>query len=202
MKNTSTYNALIDKLNALYFEYALALLHKRMAGYHRIASHQKHADDIKAPLLEYVDVIIASCRDNPEVTHNPKHITVKTNNPYSKFIEYPETAQTIDYPIVRNTVDREHVANLSKYFKARVRGAGLNPGIEEKLKHSVWDHIHAALRCARQANKQNAKMHIDIANCACRELAHYLSKEPYYVFIANIEKHLAELDLLNKTKGS
>jgi hypothetical protein len=69
----------------------------------------------------------------------------------------------------------------------------LHPGIDDKLKHSIWEHIHAAIRYAKLGDRCDAKMHTNIASYAYRELAHYLSKEEYAKFTSDINNQLGRL---------
>ncbi|MDH3342176.1 MAG: hypothetical protein OEM07_00475 [Gammaproteobacteria bacterium] len=86
-----------------------------------------------------------------------------------------------------------YVGELSKYFKERSQGSDIHPGIKEKLEHSVWEHIHAAIRYAHQGNEYNSKIHTDIACNACKELAHYMDDEAYRLFTIEVAKHLSDL---------
>ncbi len=65
--------------------------------------------------------------------------------------------------------------------------------MDEKLKHSIWEHIHASIRHARLGDARVAKMHADIANSAYRELAHYVSNEDHNELALEIENQLGEL---------
>lgn len=87
----------------------------------------------------------------------------------------------------------EHgVANdLSRHFEQTHTGSTFLPEVGEKLKKSTWEHIHAALRSARQGDAKTAKLHADIANNALREAAHYLPPQDYTSFAAAVGDMLA-----------
>ena len=176
-----SYRALIQGLEKLYARISLRVLHKRIDSYHSSASHKEHAGDIKTALMEFIESTIAQAVKSDSASNERDRIStsIETKLPTSQ-------SETHD-------LNRERIDELSKYFKSRSNGADLHPPIREKLEHSVWDHIHAALRTARQGDKRNSKMHADIADTACKELAHYMDEESYLALIEDIELHLAAL---------
>lgn len=188
MKSVISYNALIRAIEKVYFKVSLNVLHKRMDGYHKQASHgmQLHSGDIKSPLSNCIDDIIANAPNAPNASEATD--AKNTSIPVSSVTNTPtDTEYSVDENI---TPIKENVGELSKYFKARNNGSSLPPGIEEKLEQSTWGHINAAIRYANLGDKENAKMHANIASSACSELAHFITKEQYQAFIIEIEKHL------------
>jgi hypothetical protein len=197
MKKTTFYNELIKAIDKVYMKVALKGLQKRMAGYHQQVSQstKSRVNDIKSPLLDYIDTITIKDQGDPEELHTigspaPESATA---NQHASDLHTPAKNQT-DEPYV---IDKNNVGELSRYFKEKSIESELHPGIEEKLEHSVWEHIHATIKYARQGDKPNAKMHTDIANSACEELAHYMSEEDYLEFIMKIKEHL---DVLKSDK--
>ena len=200
--NTSNFlSRLLHELQRLYNQVALAQLHKRMDVYHKHTNHsKKHAKDIKASLLEYVDNVV--------VVEGEK---TKTKTPHD--VERPVGAGGVtgrhaaqshhalspfnfdEKPVGPNPykLNKKQVKDLSKYFKARKKGSELRPGIEEKLKDSIWIHINASVQCALKGDKRNAKMHIDIANYAFKEIAHYMPEEKYLELTIKINNRLDDL---------
>ncbi|MCW8831216.1 MAG: hypothetical protein OQK32_06825 [Gammaproteobacteria bacterium] len=184
MSNIVSYRALIRGIEKVYFKVSLVILHRRMDSYHTIATHQEHARDIKSPLQDCVDIIIGYALDNPKVIYRidqsiDKHTTIHLSEHKNNL-----AAHLYCQP------DHEHLSDLSRYFKARSAGFELYPCIQEKLEHSIWDHIHSTLRCARLGDQRCSKMHADIASHACKELAHYLNEEDYQTFTDEVEDHL------------
>ncbi len=186
MKQTISYSVLIHKIRKLYFRVSLITLHKHINRYHKIATHQNHANDIKSPLHECVDIIIGYALDNPKIIYTIGHTM---NNSSAN----PRSRENTDATGQHITVSQEHISDLSKYFKARSRGSDLYPDIKEKLEHSIWDHVHATIRCARIGDKRCSKMHADIADTACKELSHYTDAEDYRAFTEIVEEHLKVL---------
>ena len=127
---------------------------------------------------------------------------VKTNNPEKNDEPTIEVAaqsyQQAAHPHRHPSINQEHIDDLSRYFKARSKDSDLHPAIQDKLEHSVWEHIHATIRCARQGDKRNAKMHLNIASTACKELGHYMKEEEYQAFVKKAEEHMGTLAPKNK----
>lgn len=188
MKNTSFYIAYVQGLQKIYARIVLNLTHSRMDRHHGNAgvSLKSHADDIKVPLFECVDKIIAHVQ--LESTAAPAAVAPNVVGTVTRSPNLDASQ-----PFSSHEVNVENVGDLSRYFQARGNGSELHPGIKEKLVHSAWDHIYAAIRYANQANKSSAGMHINIANSTCHELAHYMDAEQYQEFVAEIEKHLNAL---------
>ena len=184
MAETFFYRRLIKALERLYTQVSLIVLHKRISAYHSNASYKEHARDIKSPLMEFIETTISQAvKVNPTTNENVK------NQPQS--LSNQPTAQYVDHP----KLNRARINELSKYFKKRNRGADLHPTMERKLELSILEHMHAAFRCARDGDKRNSKMHADIVDSACKELAHYMEEKPYLEFIGKVADHLAALKL-------
>lgn len=186
MKNAAFYNALIRKIEKIYNKISLIVLRKRMDGYHTQASQSFNlANGIKSPLLDCIDTIIVNNQDDSRTPHNNDRPVLTT-------------ATNLNTP-AKNHTDKPHVVNkrsaegLSRHFKARTNGSELHPEIAKKLERSIWEHINATIRYARQGDKYNATMHTDIANSACKELAHYMTEEHYQAFVMKIEEYLDSL---------
>lgn len=184
MKNTAFYSALISRMEKLYKRVSLRLWRKRMDGYHAPASqgHRFYGNDIKSPLQ---DCIVNIMENTPgDAASIPVNGRPAPDSPTA-----PNTA-------AKTGIDKPHAAvgsvaeNHSGSFIERANGSGIYPEIVNKLENSIWEHIHATIRYARQGDEHNATMHSDIANSACKELAHYLDDEHYQAFIIKIGEHL------------
>lgn len=188
MANTLSYRALIRGIEKVYFRVSLIVLHKRMDSYHKQSSHShhEHASDIHSPLLDCVDVLIVNNTNKPETIYSID--CTLTENAASNLYQHMNKVSAMPAEF-----NHEYVGELSKYFKERSRSTDLHPCIQEKLEHSVWEHIHATIRCARQADKRNMKIHAGIASSACKELAHYMSEQDYRAFTTEVEQHLLVL---------
>jgi len=69
--------------------------------------------------------------------------------------------------------------------------------VADKLISSTWDHFHAAIREARQGKAKTAKMHVDVANYAMKEVAHFLPEEEYQNFYSDVKVEVKELRKLH-----
>lgn len=176
MKNTSFYNEVIQAIEKLYSSITLRILQKRMDSYHS-ASANNNANslsfDFTASLYKYIDDVSSQTQktvpDKQMLDHAGFSIS---NNPH------PPSHFEITY--------KGNNSGLTKHFK-EINNAELHPGISGKMKDSIWEHIHASIRHARQGNSHAAKVHADIANNAYKELAHYISSEEYNELAREIE---------------
>ena len=186
MAKNFSYRALIKGLKNLYSTVALQLLHKRINSYHSKASDgkRKHHDGIKTPMMNFIESTVAQAVKSNYSTQHDEHADSIIKAPP----QHPATQHTGHHELSRERIDE-----LSKYFKERNKGSDLHPPIREKLEHSVWEHIHTTIRCARQGDKDNAKMHLNIATAACKELAHYMDDEEYQTFVARAEGYMDTL---------
>jgi hypothetical protein len=162
---------------------ATSMLHRRMQAHHK-SVNQVHitGDDINSFLLLRLDEVAQHDEDIPEMT---------TKMDYS-LIDRPSTKKTIDegyYDNRQHVVNRDNIKELSNYFKERSKGANLHPAISVKLEHSTWAHIHEAIRCTRCNDQRCAKMHVNIASHAAKELSHYMDPKEHKAFIVKIEEY-------------
>lgn len=189
MSKKFSYRALIKALEKLYTKVSLYLLHKRINTYHSKASDgkNKHHDGIKTLLSTFIETTVAQATSSDHSNHNYDHLA-EGHKPQPNHSGESQSGH----------LNRERIDELSKYFKARNKGDELHPAIRDKLKHSVWEHIHATVRCARQGDERNAKMHLNIASTACKELGHYMDDDEYQTFVSEAESHLDILTTNNK----
>lgn len=188
MKTNGLFSALIHELESIYTRLVLNVLHSRMNRYQQQAHRglPRHANDIRSPLLTCINTLVANAQDRPDALPAADQLLPPTRS--------ADTSQR-DNTVGMNLagVNNELVGELSKYFKARINGAELHPGIETRLEQSTWEHILAALRYAKQGDKPSARMHANIASNACKELAHYMREAEYLEFVAEIENQLNSL---------
>ena len=151
---TSFYDLLIGEIKELYKKASLAILHKRISDYHRHADYSEHAHagDIKSLLITYIDKIPVNKDTSQETKFSADSIIPKEPVVDKYQYERRETDTT-------HVVSNKYVGDLSKYFKSRKKAYELQPGIKDKLKHSVWEHINASIQCAYKGNLKNAQMH-------------------------------------------
>ena len=184
---TSKYElkALLNALQRLYARITSLALNRRMGSYRKeagtVADH-----DLSALLSDHIDRVAASRRadgekiqpqvsapENPTATHTP--------SPARR-----DSGRRV--PIVGRAF-----GGLGRYFRSRRTESVVDPELSKKLKTSTWNHIHTALRLARQGEERTAKLHLDFASQALKEAAHYMSKEEYLAFTVEVEEKLAEI---------
>ena len=85
------------------------------------------------------------------------------------------------------------LSGLGRYFRSKQTESVRDPEMSKKLKKSTWNHIHTALRLARQGEVRTARLHADIANHALHEAGHYMSEEEYRKFTLEVEEKLSEI---------
>lgn len=190
MSKKFSYRGLIEGLKKLHFKVSLMALHKQINSYHSKASdgHRKYHGGIKTPLMDFIETTVSQAvttRSSNEAAHEQDTMASPTVPPHM--------VQPAAHSDLHREISRERIDELSKYFKARTKGDELHPPIREKLEHSVWEHIHSTIRCARQGDKANAKMHLNIATAACKELGHYMDEEEYRAFVARAEDYMGTL---------
>ncbi|MCK5002854.1 MAG: hypothetical protein KAJ92_01915 [Gammaproteobacteria bacterium] len=191
MSNIVSYRVLIRGLEKLYFKVSLIVLHQRMDGYHKKINHNgnPYDQDIKTPLMEFIETTV--------------EYAIKTNNnDHTKTEGTPQSIQPMPPLQQHYEINPQHVGELSRYFKTRSNGGEMHPPIKDKLEHSVWEHIHATTRCARQGDERNAKLHLNIASSACRELAHYMSDNEHQAFADEVGCYMALLKADNQIEDS
>lgn len=177
--------ALLQALERLYSGMASRVLHARMGAYRRqtgsLADH-----DLAALLSDHLDRLAAAKRANRgEVPPRPARQGVSEGQ--RELIEK-------HHPAVRQvSVVGRAFGGLGRYFKSSRTEPVLDPELSEKLRNSTWHHIHTALRLARQGEAKTAKLHLDIASQALKEVAHYMPREDYIAFTVEVEEKLAEI---------
>ena len=176
MKNIIT--ALIEELTQVYSKLVLNVLHLRSEKYRQQWQGGATSRDIQTPLSQSIAAISQHAK--------------KTTSSSTASVANPGSPQSHSTSLSTMTSNGAHFeGGLAKYFKDTVKGNEAHPGIEERLVTSAWDHVHAAVRAARNADETTAQMHVLIASNACRELARYLSESTYRELITDIENYIA-----------
>lgn len=178
-------NALLHALQRLYARITSLLLHKRMGSYREeagsVADH-----DLTTLLSDHIDRLAeprpANSGKSPRrVSGDDVHTATQNSTPGR-----PHAVHRVS--IVSRTLNA-----LGRYFKSGQTKTVLDPELSKKLKKSAWDHIHTALRLARQGDARTAKLHLDIASQALKEAAHYMSREEHIAFTVEVEEKLGEI---------
>lgn len=183
MSHPAGHRSLLTDLKRLYSHISLSLLNKRMGAYHKDIPTVS-SQDVSARLSDQIEKLAASEQSRPKSEPGGNEVTEES-------LTEPVLDSEPDKPRKKTVLGR--IANVfSHYLKGRA-GNELNPQLSEKLKNSVWTHLHTALRHARQGEVVTAKLHADIANHALKEVAHYMSQDGYVEFSAEVDKMLEQI---------
>ena len=96
---------------------------------------------------------------------------------------------------IKDQSDMEHKnvsgaeSDFAKHLKLSKSSAVNHSYMGDKLKESAWEHIHSAIRFAKQGQVDKAKVHADIAGHAIEEAGHYLNHEEYSALVNRIEDY-------------
>jgi hypothetical protein len=142
--------------------------------------------DFAALLSDHIDSLSAQGPANSGKTQHP----VSTQKVQSATQDASPGGHQSDHRV--SLVSRTF-NGLGMYFKSSQTESVLDPELSEKLKKSTWNHIHTALRLARQGDAGTAKLHLDIASQALKEAAHYMSREEHIAFTVEVEEKLGEI---------
>ena len=177
--------ALIEALKSLYSRIASLDLQKRMGSYRR--DNGAGVDhDIAAPLINDIEKLAVS--SDVENQQAPRHASSASSLTAAE--DGTPSRQSIGHETPKAT---RRFLELSRFFGRKKTGSAFQPHMRDKLKGSVWEHINASLRLARQGDSKSAKLHADVANNALKEAARYMSKEEYSEFYGQVEKQLSEI---------
>jgi hypothetical protein len=109
-------------------------------------------------------------------------------------VQSAEDGQSIN-EIYKDTVV-ENVTGVEsefvKYLQQRKPPTITQPHLGENLKASAWQHIHTAIRHAKNGDIDAAKLHINIAGTALEEAGDYMCQEDYSELVLAIEGYFSE----------
>ena len=179
------FKALLHALQKLYTSISSLMLHKRMDSYREEAGNLADRDlgNLLSDDIDRLSVTEPADSDKTQPQVSLHSAPAATHSP-SRGRRH--SAHKVS--IVSRTFN-----GLGRYFRSNRKDSVLDPELSEKLKQSTWNHIHTALRLARQGETVNAKLHLDIANQALKEAAHYMSREEHIAFTVEVEEKLGEI---------
>ncbi|MCW8887613.1 MAG: hypothetical protein OQK25_00965 [Gammaproteobacteria bacterium] len=179
MDSGQNSNALIKWLSGLYSDVVLIIFKRRIDSY-RTRAQANDGSEIHRNLSAQIDKLSAAER--------------KSNDGVGE-VDVPSVTGTIE------SIKKAHsIKNLFRmwnslggYFRKSPRGSTSNSHMGTRLKESVWDHVHAALRLARQGKVEQARFHTDIVHSGLKEVGHYLDEEEFKAFSDEIEASLKKI---------
>ena len=185
MKERGHHSGLLDALRGLYSQMAALVWNKRLQSYRPDSG--RHVElDIAAELFHQISELAEA---QPVKLHDTGAAAAsQVAQPHAE-----NPSSTPHHPFDPSPATPKEPGRLSEHFEAGRNGSELAPGLSGTLQKRTWEHIHAALRLARQGDARAAKLHADLANSAFAEAAHYMSNEDIAGFAAEVKHKLEEL---------
>lgn len=168
------YTGLIKIIRKVQFKISLSALHKQILNYRKDVHHSTGlGEEIRSSVKHLIQDALLNINGQND----------------KKSTEYELLENRHDHSMHIQTIHHKELGELAKYFKERNNKAIFN-SLEEKLEKSTSDHMHEAIRYARQGDERNAHMHADIASSSCEELSHFMSKEQHHAFVSQMKESL------------
>lgn len=168
--------SLLSSLGRLYRKVSRKLWDRRLGSY-RKESYPDIDVDIQQPL----DHQIHSLSDRPKTAAIGEGAVKSETAAGSSVMRGAE-----DY---REVILEDALNDLSERF--RTEGPA-DAGMGQRLRQSTWNHIHQALRLARDGDEKAAQLHAGFANNALKESAHYLDEAAYRALVSEVSAYLEE----------
>jgi hypothetical protein len=165
-------DALIKSLQKLYTEMASRALKIRRG----LAGHWKsrhHGGSIASPLDRYIEKIASQSGSGaPAANH--------TGDDAPSATEFgPGRAGS--------------AGALKNYLDSRKAATVVAPELGNRLKQSVWRHLHEAIRYGRLGDLKNAKMHSVLADEALKEAVQFMSRDDFAALLDEIQTKFEEV---------
>lgn len=189
MSQKTSQQSLLSDLKRLYSDITLSLFNKRMGLYNK-DSHALTGHDVSARLSDHIERLAAAEKAKPSSQPQTQQSKsqVSAEHAQTDTVDLGHTESSRPSPSVVGQV----VSALSSHLKGRA-SYEMQPQLSEKLKDSAWNHVHSALRYARQGDEVNAKLHVGIACNALKEVEHYMSDEACAELSAEVDTLLDQI---------
>lgn len=86
------------------------------------------------------------------------------------------------------------MGELSAHFRSTHKHSAFPSDTGERLMQTTWEHIFASIRAAHQLDLKTARLHVELANNAFKEAAHYVSVPVYAHFSQDVVQALREIN--------
>ena len=175
MKTILYYTGIIKFIRKVQFKVSLFVLHQQVLNYRKDVHHGAGlGEEIRGSIKHLIQdaMLNINGQDNK-----------KSSADYDLLVKRYQHAMNVQ------AISHKELGELAKYFKERNDKSIFN-SLEEKLEKSTADHMHEAIRYARQGDERNAHMHADIASSSCQELSHFMSKEQHHAFVDKMKGSL------------
>ena len=172
MRTILYYTGLIKFIRKAHLKISLAVLHKQVLNYRKVV---QHSTDLDEEIRSSIERLLQEAVLN---------VNGQSNKKDSTDCEFLVNGR--NHSVYAQNISRKELSELAIHFKERNNKFIFN-NIEEKLEKSTIDHVHEAIRHARQGDEQNAHMHADIASSSCEELSHFMSKERHQELVCQMK---------------
>ena len=175
MKTILYYTGLIKLIRKVQFKVSLFALHQQVLNYRKEVHHGAGlGEEIRDSIKHLIQDAMLNINGQDDK---------KTSADYKFLVERHGHSMSV------KIIPHKELGELAKYFKERNNKSIFN-SLEEKLEKSTADHMHEAIRYARQGDERNAHMHADIASSSCEELTHFMNKEQHHAFVDEMKDRL------------
>lgn len=185
MQKSNKERGLFKTLQKLQAKLAVAMQKIQTRAYHPL-SKSTGSFDMTGMLEDQVEELALKM--------SKKDISVKKSDEIQppSFEHTHNTTNSQDNPaeLAENTSGTE--TEFAKYLNERKHAVVSNPAIGQKLQDSIWEHVHSAIRYARQGDVATAKLHSKIAATALEESGHYLNNEEYSELVLKIKNYFSD----------
>jgi len=169
------FNNLLHNLQKMYHKLGLYLYNIRKNAYHKPSQQKSY--DIYDTIYGHINTLTKKAKTNLS----------KPRIPGLDAIHF----QPKDYvESVHDNFVSTGIHTHLNHYKFKKSSSNCNPAIKEQLSKNTWEHIHKAIRYARQGKKTEAKLFGELANNALKEAAHYMSEDEYLIFTSAIDVEL------------
>lgn len=165
---------LLDDLRSMLSRVSRLILEQRL-NHHKTKSVNVR-DDISEQLLTHIDRLNTASRKDSVITASQAGATTGgvTSAPY---LSSRADSKSKVGKWIKSTTQVKH--GLSAHLR-NCRSRNENETyIGQRLKRSVWEHLHNAFYNAREGDESLAKLHTDIAMQAMKEAHKYLDYEEF-----------------------
>jgi len=177
---------LLDSLQQLYMKLSTLILQRRMESYRK-----EGGKDVDNEILSVLNEIVdgaASAQGSDSVAiegaggGQPDQVSSveQGNADRSKQVGPTATPSTA-------------FTDLSSHMHASLSGNSDVHPLGKKLKASAWEHIHTALRYAREQKAELARMYANLAQEALQQASHHMTDEAYSELKQSLLEELKKL---------
>ena len=185
-KDNKDNTDLLGSLKALLSQVTLTLTEMRLRS-QRLVNPKKNTYQITSVLHKKVDELALNSVAN-DLNSKPSIYKVhQSTSKRSKIVEKYHSSENL-----KRVRDLGVESEFAKHLSQRKSSSITHSQMGDKLAKSAWEHVHTAIRYAKQGALDKAKINTDIAGHALEEAGHYLSDDEYADLIIKIEQYFKE----------